>query len=332
MPVVKANRIPVPQRVVGPTGATGFLGPTGFSFTGPTGNTGAPGQATFTGATGPSGVTGATGTPGSATNTGATGPTGAQGNVGPQGAQGLGITGPTGNTGPLGTGPTGNTGPVGAASTVTGPTGPAGSGGGGGGAAPYDTVTAPVFSAFTFNNQGGASGGNWVSGSGVYLYEVPSGNGSNELRGLLKAVPGGGTWTVDIGVTQPIPAEEYTGFGMQLRETSSGKSLIFFIQNNGSNNQLYVADVTADSGGSFNTDTNTGTFWGNYIFLRCHYDGTNYNFYYSFDNIVWTFIYQIAKTSKFTSAATHIGIMASTNINSGPLVAVGGSCFHYLAH
>lgn len=117
MPAIQINRIPVPQRVVGPTGGTGLTGPTGFSATGPTGATGVPGSAVFTGATG---NTGPTGLPGSATNTGATGNTGGTGAQGVQGAQGIGITGPTGNTGPLGTGPTGATG---SASTVTGPTG-----------------------------------------------------------------------------------------------------------------------------------------------------------------------------------------------------------------
>ncbi len=62
----------------GPTGPTGesVTGPTGPKCTGPTG---APGIASNTGATGPTGeagLTGPTGAPGTASNTGATGPTG----------------------------------------------------------------------------------------------------------------------------------------------------------------------------------------------------------------------------------------------------------------
>lgn len=344
MPIVDINRIPVPQRVVGPTGATGLTGWTGW--TGPAGyatNTGPTGVTGYTGWTGPTGPqgnvgvtgwTGYTGQQGSAVNTGATGPTGSAvtgptgytggtGNTGPGGT--ATNTGATGNTGP--TGKTGPTGATGASSTVTGPTGAST----GGGASPYDTVTAPVFSAFSWNNQGGSTGGNWVSGNGVYIAEGLTGAGINQLRGLLKAIPGGGTWTVDIGVTQVVPTGiDYLGIGLQLRETASGKSIMFFLQH-ATTNQLFVTECSADNG-TFTTQTNVGAFYGNYIFLRCYYDGTNYNFSYSYDNIVWTFVYQMAKTAYFSAAATNIGPSLSSNWNSGTVEQVGASCFHYLAH
>lgn len=100
----------------GPSGLQGDTGPTGTpgtnsTVTGPTGDIGP------TGDTGPTGDIGPTGSPGEATNTGATGPTGDPG-------------GPTGSTGAQGsTGPTGPTGIPGSASNTgaTGPTGPTGS-------------------------------------------------------------------------------------------------------------------------------------------------------------------------------------------------------------
>lgn len=343
MPINNINRIPVPQRVVGPTGATGYTGFTGYTGsqgfstntggTGPTGPTGWTGPTGAQGNVGVTGWTGYTGIAGAATNTGATGPTGA-GSTGATGATGTGPTGPggaatntgaTGPTGPTGkTGPTGFTGPTG---TLTGPTGPST----GGGASPYDTVTAPVFSGFSWNNQGGSTGGNWVSGNGVYIAEGLTGAGANQLRGLLKAIPGGGTWTVDIGVTQVVPTGvDYLGIGLQLRETSSGKSIMFFLQH-ATTNQLYISECSADNG-TFTTQTSVGAFYGNYIFLRCYYDGTNYNFSYSYDNIVWTFVYQMAKTAYFSSAATNIGPCLSSNWNTGTVEQVGASCFHYLAH
>ena len=96
------------------TGATGLLGPTGWTgVTGPQGLTG------FTGCTGPTGPQGLSGLTGA---TGSTGP-GFTGWTGPTGLQGLtgftGSTGPTGRTGP--TGCTGFTGPTGAG--FTGPQG-----------------------------------------------------------------------------------------------------------------------------------------------------------------------------------------------------------------
>ena len=162
MPVANVIRIPVPQRVVGPTGFTGFTGwtgatgpqatgPTGPGTTGPTGhtgNTGPEGLATNTGATGSTGSTGAVGAqggqgPGGPTGfTGWTGYTGVTGFTGPQGsAANTGATGYTGLTGP--TGPQGLTGPQGDA-VNTGATGPTGAGSGGGGGSSYTSWQGPT--------------------------------------------------------------------------------------------------------------------------------------------------------------------------------------------
>jgi|SRR5579864_9669 len=134
MPVQRIWLVPMPQRVVGPTGNTGPTGATGATGAAVTGATG------VTGPTGPTGNTGNTGPAGFATNTGATGFTGNTGPTGAAGGQGIaGPTGPTGftgNTGPSGptgqggqatnTGSTGPTGPTGPTGTI-GPTGPQGS-------------------------------------------------------------------------------------------------------------------------------------------------------------------------------------------------------------
>ncbi len=345
MPIVNINRIPVPQRVVGPTGGTGFTG-----VTGPTGSTGIPGSATNTGATGPIGNTGPTGPVGAQGNVGVTGFTGRTGPTGAGGTGSTGWTGYTGNTGPTGiatntgatgatgytgnTGPTGNSGPTGVAgsATNTGATGPTGVGGAGGGGA-FDTVTAPVLSNFTANNFGtsGCTGGTWASGGGIYINDPTTNSNTNKLRGWLKAVPGGGTWTVDIGVTAPLLfGVTYVQSGLQLRETSSGKSIVMMIQDVGTSRQLYLDTVSADTSGSFSTVTNTGNMYHPYIFIRCYYDGTNYNMYYSIDNINWAYVGQQAK-SFFSSAATNIGFFINPCQSSGNLTA-GASCFHYKEH
>jgi hypothetical protein len=98
---------------IGPTGETGFTGPTGpkgeTGFTSPTGPTGETG---FTGLTGPKGETGFTGPTGLKGETGFTGPTGETGFTGLTGPKGeTGFTGPTGLKGETGfTGPTGEAG------------------------------------------------------------------------------------------------------------------------------------------------------------------------------------------------------------------------------
>lgn len=357
MPIQNVTRIPVPQRVVGPTGPTGSgpVGATGSSFTGPTGAQGSPGTATFTGATGPTGRTGA---PGSATNTGATGGLGPTGAMGIQGPQGPGVTGPTGNTGwtgytglpgsaantgPTGytgvtgatgpSGPTGKTGPSGAA-TNTGATGPTGGSGGAGTAlVPFDTITAPVFANFTFNNQGTASGAAWASTKGITLSDIPGGLGQNNLRGLLKAIPSF-PYTIDIGVTRTHPCSNSGWSGLQLRESSSGKSIFIGIIDQGSNEEVIFGTLSADNS-SISSIANDSNCHVQYLFLRVTFDGTTYKAYFSFDNATYTkFITDETATSAFTSAADHVGFaMNSVQPNLGqPISLMGSSCFHYLEH
>lgn len=349
MPIQNVTRIPVPQRVVGPTGSTGFTGATGFSATGPTGVTGPGGGASNTGSTGP---TGPSGTPGTATSTGATGRTGPTGAQGIQGPQGPGVTGPTGNTGPIGTGPTGPTGApstvtgptgwtgplgtgptgkTGASSTVTGPTGPAG--GGGTALVPFDTITAPVFANFTFNNQGTAVGSAWASTKGITLSDTPGGLGQNNLRGLLKAIPSF-PYTIDIGVTRTHPCSNSGWSGLQLRESSSGKSIFVGIIDQGSNEEVIFGTMSADNS-SISSIANDSNCHVQYLFLRVTFDGTTYKAYFSFDNATYTkFITDETATSAFTSAADHVGFaMNSVQPNLGqPISLMGSSCFHYLEH
>lgn len=114
-------QLPIPNETsgpVGPTGATGAAGQAGpVGPTGAKGNTGAigpTGAKGADGAVGPTGATGGIGPQGLVGATGATGPTGAAGSKGATGA-----TGPTGATGARGpTGATGATGPTGATGTV----------------------------------------------------------------------------------------------------------------------------------------------------------------------------------------------------------------------
>jgi hypothetical protein len=137
--------------VVGPTGATGAIGPQGANgATGAAGTAGATGAAGSTGAAGPIGPTGAAGAAGPA---GPTGANGATGSIGPQGP--IGNTGGQGATGPTGpTGATGSTGPAGPAGAAgsTGGTGPAGATGPFAGGAYSASVDYPAGSVVEYSS------------------------------------------------------------------------------------------------------------------------------------------------------------------------------------
>ena len=345
MPVMNIWRIPQPQRVVGPTGATGATGVSGG--TGYTGNTGATGP---TGKTGPTGVTGPIGV---ATNTGATGPSGPTGLQGGAGGQGpAGPTGPTGFTGNTGT--TGTTGPAGNASNTgatgnTGPTGPTGTGGptgpqgsavntgatgptGAGSSASnyYGAITAPVFANFSWNNQGGATAATDPSGFSIGATGI---SGSDSLHGLLQNVPGATPWNVDIGF---IPVNDRTsasvaGSGLIIRDGTGGKSMSIGVgSTNGSS--LIVSEWNSDT--SFNTHVvNVGAFSapGSLLFARIHYDGSNYTFWFSWDNVNYFQYFTIGTTGFLANAASQIGFFLDpSSANNTKIIAT--RLVHFLVH
>jgi hypothetical protein len=163
MPVTNIYSIPVPQRVVGPTGPPGFSTLTGATgATGYTGYTGLQGAASVV--PGPTGNTGSTG------STGSNGLTGGTGSTGATGATGAGSTGSTGSNGSTGvTGSTGATGATGAAgaATNTGATGPTGTNGTAGSTGSTGPTGGGAGGVMTFAAWPGATAGNWyLSGAG----------------------------------------------------------------------------------------------------------------------------------------------------------------------
>ncbi len=184
--------LPISGGSVGPTGATGPIGPIGVTGAdGATGPTGADGADGATGAAGTDGATGATGPAGADGAIGATGPTGATGADGADGATGVaGADGATGATGAQGDPATddqtltwnggtneltisggntvvlpisgGSVGPTGAAGAdgATGPTGPAGADG-----APGATGADGVAGATGADGADGATGPTGAAGA-----------------------------------------------------------------------------------------------------------------------------------------------------------------------
>lgn len=348
MPVRNIWRIPQPQRVVGPTGATGATGVSGG--TGYTGFTGPTGQ------TGPTGVTGNTGPIGVATNTGATGytgPTGLQGGAGGQGPAGptgptgftgntgnTGFTGPggaasnTGATGPSVTGPTGPTGAVGStgpqgSAVNTGATGPTGAASAGGGA--YHTpLIAPIIGNFTSNFNGGATASATGTTGGFNISSPP--NTTHAINSMLKSVPSS-PYTIDLGMVGPlVRVSGFIGSGLQLRETSSGKSVLVGIGENSLD--WIVQKFTNDT--TFSSDV-PSTLLQQAInalsFMRVNFDGTTYTFSISLDGILWTQYATVTASGWFTSAADKVGPYLNPNDNSAtePYI-IATRYVHYLEH
>lgn len=198
-------------------------------------------------------------------------------------------------------------------------------GGGGGGGGYWGPVTKPVLSDFTAQNSAANDGGNALGFAVVNSSMGSSGN----IQPMMKAVPGGGSWYVDMGCSAPMPMEQYVGGGICLRESSSGK-IITFNFNYQADSQIqvnYWTNYTSYSSGQKN--------WNNPMphgFFRIHYTGSAYEFWFSTDNIVWGLVVSKAQTDFFASGADQVGLFFNPQENSGGPHPGGVNFFHYLEH
>ncbi len=261
----------------GPTGYTGPIGRTGY--TGPTGYTGLAGAATATGATGP---TGYTGTAGTASTTGATGYTGTIGPTGYTGYTGTGaFTGPTGFTGATGYTGGGTTGTTG----YTGYTGYTGSGGGGGGSLSgafaslpgtcsvgdlYFTTdsiytvarctTTNVWSWFLDGYQvtPPAATGTWVNqnsatvsavNGGIYIADPAATPDAENYKAYVYPAPGA-TFTLTAILHPNLINANFANGGICLRESGSGKGLIFHLFSEGGSYHLVATYLSSFASGA----------------------------------------------------------------------------------
>jgi hypothetical protein len=337
MPVQQVWRIPMPQRVVGPTGPSGvstntgatgpsgvtgpsgFTGPTGLTgptgFTGPTGATGATGSTGVTGATGftgPTGPTGNTGPAGSATNTGATGSTGPSGIAGS--AVNTGATGPTGPTGNTGnTGPTGNTG-------STGITGPTGSGSSGVDAA----FTTPPVATGGWTGSFTSAGNNWVQSgsptgaSSIFLF----GGGANDnVSGVFNLITNAGAGTTNgwratakFRFWYPI-GDNFSCVGILV---SDGTKIEVFGVGKQSNNGEFVmatwTNSTTKNAGTVEQSMGRNQHMTHDLWLRVWDDKTNRKFQYSMDGVTWLTMLSEARTTFLT----HLYVGWGGSLNGTP--------------
>ena len=359
MAVVRIQRIPMPQRVVGPTGFTGSTGPlgtTGPIATGPTGPSGVTGSTGFTGSTGAAGF---------ATNTGATGGTGPTGSVGAQGGQGpagpTGVTGWTGQTGYTGwtglggqavntgaTGPTGVTGNTGTQGPTgqqggavnTGATGPTGGAAQGGTDNSY--TTPPIPSAWDNHvYQSGVTGytGTFGTNNTTFLQFPGNANGTDIVSSLTKNISNGGAgttngWQATFRLRRWFPTNFGSGYNVTGIVLSDGTK--YYAMGPGENSgagTLFLDETwsTSTSGASVGAilDTWPATVAYVDIWLRVHDNKTNRLWSYSMDGYIWVQFFSEVRTNFLTATQVGFGGSDDTN-NSNSSIPLLLECLSFL--
>lgn len=144
-----------------------------------------------------------------------------------------------------------------------------------------------------FNHTGTYTTGN--VGTGVLISD-PTGSGSVAIQGQLAAYPGV-PFTLTTLLSQPIGVNN-SGFGISISQAATtGKSIWFGpFFSGGWTNLTY----TFSAPNTLGTQLATATISAQpFIWLRLKDDGTNITFYYSYDGIVWTQEYTVAKSASF---------------------------------
>jgi hypothetical protein len=199
---------------------------------------------------------------------------------------------------------------------------------------------------------GGGGGGNWWSGFVPHAADFTTaftGAGSNATiaddgalgtvlkanngntgawvtRGWGKALPSSGAWSVKARLTANIYNANYVGAGLYLFETGTSKyaanalvfdSILYADPNNGT--------LTGFSARG-NRYPNDSVLWA-----RIDYDGTtNYTFYISGDGKNWLTTRVVAKTTMFTTAATHVGLGVTIQNGGTDVAGQGVSCDYWV--
>lgn len=199
---------------------------------------------------------------------------------------------------------------------------------------------------------GGGGGGNWWSGFaphvadfgtaftgagsnasladdgalGLVLKANNAGTASFVTRGWGKAVPSSGSWSVKARIIVNIYNANYNGGGLYIFESSTNKFA--------ANSLMFDSILYADPlNGTLSTFSGRGTRYPNnqVLWARIDYDGsTNYTFYISSDGKNWLTTRVVAKTTLFTTAATHVGLGVTIQNAQTDSAVAGVDCDYWV--
>lgn len=163
---------------------------------------------------------------------------------------------------------------------------------------------------------------------GYVMVVAPGGGQSGDNYALdgHTGVTGGTSWTVDMVVKVHGVSSQHRRGGLALYESSSGKFVTLFIDTVGGSPTSSIFLGYDNSGASNLTNVSTGAaaninsnnVFGDYIYFRINFNGSNYNYQYSIDG-GFTFISLNSSPANtiFNSRADKVGLMTGIYAGGG---------------
>jgi hypothetical protein len=148
----------------------------------------------------------------------------------------------------------------------------------------------------------------------AHMYDWTA-SGANTVQGAVKAAPAT-PWDLYLRVSHKAAFGVNTSFGLILRNSANGK-LTTFITSFSAPAGIYVQQWTNPT--TFASSLAGGFSFGyipQVMWLRINNDGTNLNFYWSFDGIDWVLV-------STTTIATFMGAVDQIGLGGVPQVAGG---------
>jgi hypothetical protein len=178
------------------------------------------------------------------------------------------------------------------------------------------SVTPPVLSSLTWQNQGSATAG--YNAGGALLMTAPAGSNANNLILLTKAAPAT-PWTLVVGFAFGMSFGSSEGF-LALRESGTGKIIVFSIGSNGGGGSppnIAISKWTSYTAFSANYQAAVATWQGPTTWLSVTDDGTNLTWAASIDGQTFKQMFQSPRGNFFTTAPNQagIGLLNFTSLN-----------------
>jgi len=180
----------------------------------------------------------------------------------------------------------------------------------------FTTGTTVDLTRWTWVNQGVASGP--ISFERL-LFTAPSTGASNQLHLLVQPTPATPYTVVTKTVYWGDSRSNFEFGGLVVRDSATGRLVTVRIANNG-----YAIDYWTDTSTFSTAKFSSATWpfqnlWGFPAYLKWQDDGTNFNFSYSQDGIVYFTATSLPRT-QFLAAPNQIGMLSGTNIASGTMI------------
>jgi len=154
------------------------------------------------------------------------------------------------------------------------------------------------------------------------VYSAPITTNITSLPGAYRAVPATASWTLTVRAKYATFPGQYPEFGIYIKD-SSGKLLGTTVQSRSSEASLMAKrynSSTSASGVVYQQTVSDAPTW-----FRVNYDGTNINFYVSWDSQNWLFFYTETKTTFLNGTLELVGIGGLTGITSTSLWRSGST-------